>query len=194
MGTSHLLACNKVVKQIWEFPISKDVRLSATHVQGRLNIEVDKESRKNESRLEWKLRGNLFQQVIHYFGIKPEIDLFASKLNYQIKPFVSYRPDPDCYAVNAFLIPWKNFLLYAFLPFNQISRVLKKVHFDKAEGILVVQNWLNQPWYSLLRSMLINEPFILPPSKHLLYLPSQPLPHPLHQHLELLACHISGQN
>ena len=151
---------------------------------------------KNESRLEWKLKENLFQQVIHYFGIKLEIDLFVSRLNYQIKPFVSYRPDPEYYAVNAFLIPWKNFLFYAFPPFNQISRVLQKVHFDKGEGILlVVPNWPNQPWYSLLKSMLINEPFILPPSKHLLYLPSQPgLPQPLHQHLELLACHISGQN
>ena len=118
MGTSHSLACNKAIKQIWEFAISKDLWLSATHLPGRLNIGADEESRKNESRLEWKLRENLFQQVIHYFGMKPEIDLFASGLNYQIKPFVSYRPDPECYAVNAFLIPWKNFLFYALSLFN----------------------------------------------------------------------------
>ena len=157
------------MKQIWEFAISKDLWLSSTHLPGRLNIGADEESRKNESRPEWKLRENLFQQVIHYFGIKPETDLFARRLNYQIKPFVSYRTDPECYDVNGFLIPWKNFLFYAFPPLNQIPRVLQKVHFDKAEGVLVVPNWPNQPWYSLLRSMLINEPFILPPSKHLLY-------------------------
>ena len=46
MGTSHSLACNNVVKQICEFAVSKDLRLSATHFTGRLNIGADAESKK----------------------------------------------------------------------------------------------------------------------------------------------------
>ena len=52
MGISHSLVCNKVMKQIWEFAISKDLWLSTTHLPGRLNIGADEKSRKNESRLE----------------------------------------------------------------------------------------------------------------------------------------------
>ena len=195
MGTSHSLACDKVVKQIWQFAISKSLWISATHLPGRLNKDADEESRKNELRLEWKLNETVFREIQHAFERAPEIDLFASRLNYQLKPFVSYRPDPECFAVNAFLIPWGQFFFYAFPPFSLIPRILQKVYFDQAEGILVVPKWPNQAWYSLLMKMLVNEPIILPPRKHLLYLPSQPkVLHPLHQHLQLLICHISGKN
>ena len=125
----------------------------------------------------------------------PAIDLFASRLSYQIKPFVSFRPDPECFAVNAFLIPWRIIFFYAFPPFNMMPKVLQKVLFDQGEGILIVPKWPNQPWYSLLIKMLATEPIILPPRKDLLYLPNNPEElHPLHKHLSLLVCYISGKN
>ena len=113
MGTSHSLACDKVVKQIWQFAISKSLWISATHLPGRLNKDADEELRKNELRLELKLNETVFREIQHAFGRAPEIDLFASRLNYQIQPFLSYRPDPECFAVNAFLIPWGQFLTSA---------------------------------------------------------------------------------
>ena len=100
MATSHSLACDKVVKQIWQFAISKSLWISATHLPGRLNKDTDEESWKNELRLEWKLNETVLREIQHAFGRAPEIDLFASRLNYQLKPFVSYRPDPECFAVN----------------------------------------------------------------------------------------------
>ena len=76
-----------------------------------------------------------------------------------------------------------------------ISKVLQKVHFDQAEGILIILKLPNQPWYSLLTKMLANEPIVLSPRKDLLYLPNNPEKlHPLHKHLSLLVCHISGKN
>lgn len=36
----------------------------------------------------------------------------------------------------------------------------KKIISDQAEGIMVVPNWVSQPWYSVLRAMLIDEPII----------------------------------
>ena len=32
----------------------------------------------------------------------PEVDLFASRLNCQLTPFVSWKPEPGAWAVNAF--------------------------------------------------------------------------------------------
>ena len=52
--------------------------------------------------------------------VVPQIDLFASRLNYQIKPFVAYQPDPEAMAINAFTISWKPYCFYAFHPFSII--------------------------------------------------------------------------
>ena len=67
---------------------------------------VDTESRKHEYHLEWKLNEIYFRQIPYWFGKNPEIDLFASRINYQVKPFVSYKPDPQAFAVNDFLLNW----------------------------------------------------------------------------------------
>ena len=53
MGTLHSLPCDKVVKQIGQFAISKLLWILSTHLLGMLHKEADKESRKNELTLEW---------------------------------------------------------------------------------------------------------------------------------------------
>ena len=161
MGTSRSIPCDKLVKAIWQYAISRHLWVTATHPPGRFNEEADTESRRKVSHLEWKLNEKIFTKVKNAFGKTTAIDLFASHLNYQIKPFVSFRPDLECFAVNAFLIPWGDHLFYAFPPFNMISKVLQKVHFDQAEGILIILKLPTQPWYSLLTKMLANEPIVL---------------------------------
>ena len=58
--------------------------------------------------------------------LKTTIDLFASRLNAQIPRYVSWRPEPQCVAVDAFSIQWGNEVFYAFPPFALIPRVLQK--------------------------------------------------------------------
>ena len=62
-----------------------------------------------------------------------EIDLFASRLNKQIDDYVSWTPDPDATAVNAFSILWDRKPFYAFClpPFSLIPRWLQKITTDK---------------------------------------------------------------
>ena len=181
MGTSRSIPCDKLVEAIWQYAISRHLWVTATHLPGRFNEEADTESRRKASHLEWKLNEKIFTKVKNAIGKTPAVDLFASRLNYQIKPFVSFRPDPECFAVNAFLIPLVDHLFYALPSFNMIPKVFQKVHFEQAEGIFI--------------KMLANEPIVLPPRKDLLYLPNnlEEL-HPLHKHPSLLVCHISGKN
>ena len=54
---------------------------------------------------------------------RPEIDLFASRDNYQIKPFVSGRADPDGYVTDAMCLSWRDKYVYIFPPFNMLSSV-----------------------------------------------------------------------
>ena len=134
-----------------------------------------------------------FEYITQRLKFKPTVDLFASRLNSQLPHFISYRPDPQSMAVNAFTLEWKDMLFYAFPPFNCIPRVLQKASQDEAEGIIVVPDWPNQPWYPLFTQMIIKE-IILHSRPNLLILPSQPnVKHPLHQTLQLRAAIISGK-
>ena len=152
--------CNELAHQIWLWCIEQNNWLTATHLPGKLNTTADKESRSVHDNTEWKLNCKLFQLIIGTWKT-PTIDLFASRLNYQLPVYCSYKPDPGALAVDAFCIDWKPHFFYAFPPFNQISRTLRKIEEDKAEGILVVPAWPTQPWYSKMLKMCVKKTITL---------------------------------
>ncbi|XP_033758533.1 uncharacterized protein LOC117340863 [Pecten maximus] len=85
--------CNALAGQIWDWCVDNKLWLSAAHIAGRNNSDADLESRLEHDNTEWKLDSNLFHKVTQQFG-KPEMDLFASRLNNQLPKYVSWRPDP----------------------------------------------------------------------------------------------------
>lgn len=98
-----------------------------------------------------------------------------SRFNYQLRPFVAYRPDPEAMAINAFF----NFLetlhfFYAFGPFSITPIVLQKIQAKEATELLVVPCWPLQPWWPLVMRLLVQEPLVLPKTKHTFFLPQQP--------------------
>ena len=44
---------------------------------------------------------DIFQEIVCRFG-QPDIDLFASRLNHKLEKYISFRPDPNAMAVDAF--------------------------------------------------------------------------------------------
>ena len=193
MGTTHSESCNRLACEIWDWAISHESWLTSSHIPGKQNTEADKQSRKSVSCTEWKLKSSIFQTITEKFQFMPDIDMFASRINCQLDRFVSYTPDPNAFAVNAFTLDWRNLAIYAFPPFSCVGKMVRKIIQDKAEGIIIVPNWPSQSWFSMLQKIKIEEPFFIFPSKHQLYLPSQPQElHPLHKKLELLALHVSG--
>ena len=122
----------------------------------------------------------------------PTIDLFASRINTQLKRFYAFRPDPEAEAIDAFSLDWAGLDFYAIPPFICIGRFLQKIKLDKATGILIVPDWPNQSWYHLFSSMILQD-VILYHRKDLLYLPnSMELCHPLHKQLNLKAALLTG--
>ena len=134
----------------------------------------------------------MFKHIVSIFG-KPDIDLFASIINYQLSNYISWRPDPKAKAVDAFSVNWSLTYNYCFLPFSIILKVLQKIQQDKAQAIVVVRYWTTQNWFQVLLGMLVDHPLIMTASLNILYLPTHPTtPHPLHPKLKLLVAHISG--
>ena len=191
MGSLRSLEMDNVVQQIWYWAIHRNIWLTATHVPGKENVEADKESRKQEQRTEWMLNKKDFNLLLHKLNFTPKIDLFASRLNCQIPKFVSYRPDPQSSAVNAFTLNWGNLEFYAFPPFTIIPRIIQKIIKDRATGILVVPDWPNQPWYTIFNEITISS-IIIHPRIDLLQLPQSKEIHPLHRSLTLIAALVSG--
>ena len=181
MGTSRSWKLNELNKDIWVWCIDRRIWLTAAHIPGVNNTVADRESRLNQREIEWSLNQELFDAGIHRLSVKPDIDLFASRLNYRLNRYVSYKPDPGALAVDAFTIQWSQYLFYAFPPFSMIMRTLQKIHRDQATGLLVVPFWPTQAWWPSLTRMLIQEPLVIPSRKNTLLLPQDPnAVHPLY--------------
>ena len=194
MGGTHSLICNSLAKEIWIWAMTRNIWLSATHIAGVLNVEADKAGRKFNDRTEWKLDPNIFQKITQIWK-KPCIDMFASRINHQFKPFVSWKPDPEAQAINAFTLNWHNKYMWIFPPFSLMADVLKKLREDQGKAIVIAPVWPTQIWWPRLCQMLIKQPLELTNKKRLLILPSDPnLVNPLFPKLRLMACLLSGKN
>ena len=181
MGTSHSWKLNELNKEIWSWCILRGIWLTVAHIPGKTNIVADRESRQHRRELEWTINQEMYEEGICRLSVKPDIDLFASRINYRPKPYISYKPDPGAVAVDA------------FSPFSVIMRTLQKIQQDQATGLLIVPLWPTQTWWPPLTRMLIQPPLVLPNRHNTLYLPADPSAvHPLHSQMSLLLCHLSG--
>ena len=193
MGTSHSDACNTLTHSIWQWCIDNEVWISAAHIPGKENTAADEESRKVNLDTEWMLDSKVLQVALQKLGVKPDIDLFASRVNRQMSRYVSFRPDPEAYAVDAFALSWSDIHFYAFPPFSVITAMLRKVERDQAAGVVVVPRWTSQVWWPMLLRLLDQDPVPLQQDSTLLSLPSHPRKtHHLLPRLQLLVCKISA--
>ena len=72
---------------------------------------------------------------------KPDIDIFASSINYQTGQCASWHPDRNAIAIDAFSISWSELNFYLFLPFILIGVAIAKVRQEKCSGILILTWW-----------------------------------------------------
>ena len=205
-GSTRSLECNDAAHTIWLWALSRNIWISAAHVPGVENVEADLASREFKDELEWTLKQSIFDHIVKLFGM-PHMDLFASRLNFKVRPFCAFHPDPLASTIDAFTITWSGFLGYAFPPFCLLGRVLQKIIQDRAEVILIAPDWPTKPWYTLLRTLSVATPYHFRVTNDSLFLPHRlpvsPDPgvlqnkhtvhmHPLAGRLHLTAWRLSG--
>ena len=88
-------------------------RLSTAFIPGIENTVADFHSRNFRDHTEWMLNPAVFQRLTKVYFV-PEVDLFASRLNCQIHPFVSWKPEPGAWAIAAFSISWTGLKFLCF--------------------------------------------------------------------------------
>nr|CAH7740655.1 unnamed protein product [Callosobruchus chinensis] len=89
-------------------------------------------------------------------SIKKELNY----LNKKCECFVSWLPDPESIAVDAFTISWTGLKGYIFPPFSLLPKILSKIETEQAECLVVFPMWKSQPWYPKLESLIVSENLI----------------------------------
>ena len=191
MGGMASLEMDKLAKKIWQWCLERDIHLCASHISSCENVSADFSSRNFSDSTEWMLKKEIFQRLCKQCFV-PDIDLFASRLNYQVEKFVSWLPEPGAFRYDAFSFSWAEFAPYIFPPFALVARCLNKIIEDRVSRVLIViPHWVSQPWFPMLLSMLVSFPIRIPRHKDILVLPHNGQMHPLRR-LSLVALVVSG--
>ena len=111
MGGTRSILCNDMAREIWLWCKEKQIWLSVSHIPGADDVLADKASRVFDDTTEWKLEATIYEKITERWG-QPDIDMFASRLNYQTLPYVLWGPDPQAMAVDAFTLNWNFSLIW----------------------------------------------------------------------------------
>jgi hypothetical protein len=175
-GTKSHTLCALTIN-LFEWCQKREISLMAQHVPGVENVLADVLSRSFKSDTEWRLHPSVVRYLFAVWD-SPNVDLFASSENYHCQTFVSWKPDPGAYHVDALSLDWSGLYAYAFPPIPLIPRVLQKFLQDKPELILIAPFWPRRSWFPILLQMSIADPIRLPLSPKLLTQNKGKLAHP----------------
>jgi hypothetical protein len=155
---------------------SRDTEHTGRPTDRESRVFLDRESRVFS---DWKLNQTVFNSLYQKWG-PLDIDLFASRLTFQLDHYVSWRPDPSAIHTDAFTLNWTTFRGYAFPPFAMIGRCLQLIQSQKVEHLVpMAPVWPTQAWCPLLLELCIYFPLLLPTREDLLI--QRGKNHPLHQ-------------
>ena len=124
MGGMQSELRDKIARDIWTFVIQNNMWLSISFVPGRDNENADFASRALNPNTEMQISQELFNEICMELDFHPEVDMFASRLNYKCDKYFSYGPDLYSLGVDAFLTSWSHHKLYLFSPLNCCSRMV----------------------------------------------------------------------
>ena len=132
----------KLTYDILTFSFQNNITLIPKHISGELNVLADQGSRPTPLPREWSLDRRSFKWLLRLalrHGVpSPQVDLFATRYNTQLKSFVSPVPDPLAAEVNAMSLDWNRWQsIYLFPPVNLLSRILPLLWSFKGKGILI---------------------------------------------------------
>ena len=140
-------AMNRINKDFQLWCLERDISVQAQH--SRCQVQD------NEGQIRLDALPSDFRSIDKTFG-PLEVDLFALRLSAQLPTIVSWRPDPEVLATDAFTVHWVDLKAYANPPWSLVGRVLAQVSQQKADLILVSPVWKSQPWYPKLLGMCID--------------------------------------
>ena len=182
---------NSLARLIWLWALDRNIMIHACHIPGSKNTSADSESRKKRQ-VEWKLKTEVFKELEQIRG-PFLVDLFASRISFQVDKYVSWLPDPGAWKIDAFSLEWNMEGIYCFPPFCLISRILSRLIQQEATMTIIAPRWQQQVWYPQIMELLIDLPVVLPKVGNIVTDPVNG--RSMNSvNLRLMACTISGDS
>ena len=162
-GTYRSADLMSLTRSILEFCHLHSITLVPRHLSGDLNTMADLHSRRGPVGAEWSLDRHTFLWLLHLVG-HLQVDLFATRNNYQLQDFVSPFPDPLAVGVDAFSLNWNDWeSIYLFPPVKVLHRVVPILSNFRGSGVLVAPMYAPSSWFPALMERC-PEPVPLPAS------------------------------
>ena len=73
----------------------------AGNPDGPYFLEQALQSRSLNENTEWQLSPAIFKEIVRTLDFKPQVDIFAPYLNYQVENYISWFPDPKASIISA---------------------------------------------------------------------------------------------
>ena len=132
----------------------KGILLQSAWIPG-LTMEADQLSRSLALRdtADWEVSPTVFNRICEFMGLRPNVDLFASRTNTQVSHFYSLNPDPEALDFDALSEDkdWGSFsTCYAAPPTRLIPKMLRKIASSGARVIAFLPKWPSAPWWSTI--------------------------------------------
>ena len=163
-GTVRSSQLHQLTHDILSWAFDHRIVVRAFHLKGSLNVLADRLSRPNTVlATEWTLNKSTFLNLCQLWG-NPDLDLFATRVNYRLQTFVSPMRDPQAYAVDALSLDWKDMFVYAFPPPRLLPRVMQKAReTHRLKMLLVAPFWPRMPWFPSIGQGAQRDPVPLRP-------------------------------
>ena len=116
-GGTHSPSLCFLTIELMEWCLQRGIHLSAAHFPGEDYLVTDFLSRGKFLPSDWTLNPLIFQRICQVLVPRPEIDLFASTLNFQLPKLCARYKDPQAWKVDALSFRWSGLPVYAFPPF-----------------------------------------------------------------------------
>ncbi|CAG8844937.1 43422_t:CDS:2, partial [Gigaspora margarita] len=129
-GSTAFQELSLLAEDIWNLCLNKKIRITAQHLPGKLNLQVDQASRYRPVQQDWKLNPTIFNQLMIKWGLFT-INLFANRNNTQLPHYFSRFPDPSAFATDALKQKWPKKTLWSNSPWIIIPKILFKMILDK---------------------------------------------------------------
>ena len=91
MGGIASFQMDQLALELWQQCLVREIYISASYIPGVFNVKAGFSSRNFSHSTEWMLKKELFQRLCKQTFWR-DVDLFASRNNYQIEKFVSWFP------------------------------------------------------------------------------------------------------
>ncbi len=188
---------NRVAKRIWLLLEQAQAFMQAVYIPTGENpadtLTRGVTSRHRMMDTEVQLNPELVRQLLHQGPFRPQIDWFASDVNFQLDRYYVWNAQPGSNAegVKAFMYHWHATPGYIFPPFSLLPRILRKIWDEGAKVLLIHPSWPGALWYLSLLEITVTQESI-PPSANVLRYPNHPdLHHPMTD-LQLQASWLDG--